>query len=115
MGFGGLLQALYPGVVALFSPLYIGVAALFLAASASEQGASPPASGRRGGAGQRPVRLRRQLDPVHGGLLALPGISLFRNPERVLVITVFALALLSGFGVQRIIDGRDLAARPGAG
>lgn len=101
MGFGALVQAVYPGVVSLFSPLYVGVTGLLLAAAGLKA---------RFWAG---VALVSGLFAFGASTVlfsaaywALPGVSMFRNPERALSITVFAVALLGGFGVRRIIDGR---------
>jgi hypothetical protein len=100
MGFGALVQAVYPGVVSLFSPLYVGIGGLLLAAAGLKA---------RFWAG---VALVSGLFAFGAGTIVfsaaywvLPGLSLFRNPERALAITVFALALLGGFGARRILDG----------
>lgn len=100
LGFGALVQALYPGVVSLFSPLYLGIAALLLAAAGLRQ---------RFWAGAALVSglfaFGANSILFSAAYLALPGIALFRNPERALAITVFALALLSGAGVRDLGAG----------
>ena len=100
LGFGALVQTIYPGVVSLFSPLYIGISALLLVAAGLKD---------RFWAGAALI----------SGLFAfgassilfsalywtMPGVSLFRNPERALGITIFALGLLGGRGIHNLVQG----------
>ena len=119
-----VIQLLIPGVVSLWSPLYVGVFPLILAGAAL--------AARR--AGLRPCiyrtrSVRRDRSVLFWGLLALgslmlsfgrhapvyrlfylvvPGFSLFKSQERAAFVFSFAMALLAGYGLRSLLPQTDV-------
>ncbi len=52
--------------------------------------------------------------PLFGWVFALPGGSLFRAPDRALIVFGFAVAVLSGAGLEALARGQDPALAPPA-
>ena len=103
---GDVVQFLLPGVVSLWSPLYVGILPLLLAGVA--------------------LVTRQSRQVLFWGLLALgalilsfgghtpvyrlfylavPGFNLFKSQERAAFVVSFALALLAGYGLRALTLG----------
>lgn len=110
-GFGlrDLAQVLLPGMFTHWSPIYVGVLPLFLAGVAFVGGHS--------------FRPRQSREKAFWGILvvvslllsfggkaflyrlfywAVPGFNLFRSQERAIYLTSFGLAVLAGYGWDRL-------------
>jgi uncharacterized membrane protein YkgB len=102
---GDMVQFLLPGVVSLWSPLYVGILPLLLAGVA--------------------LAWRRDRQVIFWGLLALgalilsfgghtpvyrlfyrivPGFNLFKSQERAAFVVSFSLALLAGYGLRALSE-----------
>jgi len=110
------IQALLPGVVSHYSPLYVGVAGLLLGIAAL-------------------FYTRNRFTTFWGlwGALALlisfggntflysplylttPGFSIFRGQERWAFVTAFSLAVLAGYGMKQVGRWAGEQGRQGAG
>ncbi len=102
-----VLHVILPGAWGPWSPLYVGGATLLLVLLGL----------------RRPPRFWTVLAVVglllslgeQGGLYwlayhAAPGFSLFRHQERAAILWSFALAMLAGYGVARLLDDRPWTA-----
>jgi hypothetical protein len=102
--FQDVLQMLFPGVVSLYSPLYVGVSGLALAgiAAAGRDHDSPF------WAGAALVGLLLSFGAnaalFHALYNLLPGLSFFRGQERAAFVVANALAILAGLGVVILLE-----------
>lgn len=128
-GFGlrDLGQYLVPGAFTHWSPVYVGIFPLFLAAMACV-GPGPVVSGRsgwreRGGTVFWAALALGSLVLSLGGkgfvyrlfYWAVPGFNLFRSQERAIYLTSFSLAVLAGLGWSWLSSGQDPWRAEGAG
>lgn len=103
--FRDLVQVVLPGVVSLWSPLYVGLIPLGLALYAVAHANRRDDSGFWSGLGLIPLLLS-----FGGGLFIypifywlVPGFNLFQSQERAAFLVSFALAMLAGAGLARLL------------
>jgi hypothetical protein len=99
-----VIQFLFPGIMSVWSPLYVGVAGGVLALLGA-------AHGRRGAyfwAGAAMLALGmsfgRNTALFHALYNVLPGLSFFRGQERAAYVVANALAILSGLGTVYLFE-----------
>ena len=106
--FRDLVQVVLPGVVSLWSPLYVGLIPLGLALYAALHANRRDDSGFWAGLGLVALLLsfggNLFVYPVFYWLA--PGFNLFQSQERAAFLVSFALAMLAGAGLARLLAGR---------
>ena len=110
------VQLLLPGIVSYYSPLYVGVMGLLLAALALFYGRPDRGFDQRwiifwGGWGGFAFLVSFGgntffYSPLY---LVAPGFALFRGQERWAFAVAFSLSLLAGYGMQALLDQRRRA------
>ncbi|MBZ0293760.1 MAG: YfhO family protein [Anaerolineae bacterium] len=105
--FRDLIQLIYPGIMSLFSPLYVGVTGLALALVGIWRGKREGifwgvvaliALGLSFGANSTVFPLLYNL---------LPGLRFFRGQERAAYLIANSLAILAGLGVAGLLEAKD--------
>lgn len=94
-----IVQVLFPGVLSEWSPLYIGIAGLLLVAVVMWRSAHAAAFWLGMAVVGLVLSFGRILALYSVFYVLLPGYSLFRGQERVVLLVVFALSVLVGYGV----------------
>ncbi len=96
------IQFLFPRVVSVWSPLYVGIGGLILAGAALRLRVHDWAFW--GGAALAGLGLSFGQNTVIYGLLynLLPGLRLFRGQERAALIVALTLSVLAGLGAVRL-------------
>lgn len=100
-----VIQVLFPRVLSVWSPLYVGIAGLALAGVALWQRAREAALW--GGAALVALGLSFGGNAALYGLLynVLPGLRLFRGQERAALVFALALSVLAGLGAAQLVSG----------
>lgn len=100
-----VIQAILPGVMSVWSPLYVGVIGLLLAGLGLAWRVRDAAFW--GGAALIGLVLSFGGNTAFYGALynALPGLSLFRGQERAALVVALAASVLAGLGLAALVDG----------
>lgn len=107
-----LLELLIPHTTSIFAPLYVGLLPLLLAVSSFYQKKTHPTTFFWLGLGASSLALAfgSHAAAFGWGYLLLPGFDLFRSQERIILLWVFALAVLSALGVNRLLHNQSYSA-----
>ncbi len=109
--FRDIAQFVFPGSVSQWSPLYVGLPALFLAAVALARGGSES----RFWLAVALIGLLHSLGEnsafYHASYNLVPGLRFFRGQERAALLVANSLAILSGLGSCAIADWANPAHR----
>ena len=102
------IQALLPGVVSYYSPLYIGVVGLLLVVVALIFGRNRFTVFWAGWGGLAFLISFGGETFLYTPLYLLgPGFSIFRGQERWAFVVAFSLAVLTGYGLQTLLRRQD--------
>ncbi len=100
------IQLLLPGVVSQYSPLYVGAAGLLLAVGAIFWARNRFTAFWAGwGALALLISFGGNTFLYSPLYLSVPGFSIFRGQERWAFVAAFSLAMLAGYGAQRLLHG----------
>ena len=99
--FQDVIQFIWPGLVSLFSPLYVGLPALLLSYAALR---TRPEAVFWGWSAAFGLLLSFGANTAFYGLLywIMPGLSFFRGQERAAFFVAYSLAVLTGLGMSAL-------------
>lgn len=109
--FRDIAQIVFPGSVSQWSPLYVGIPALFFAAAAVFRRARESRFWLLVAALAILHSLGENSAFYHASYQLIPGLRFFRGQERAALLVANSLAILAGLGIAAVADWSNQAHR----